>query len=267
VIVKGAVASYCGLGLLGIAGALAAALMLLPPPSHIGTVVCGIAVLMCCGGWIAAYSLRRSVSALVMVVSLASLIAAMLAARSAATQCTSLPLTIEANDRTCVVSVSGDFANNLYRDLQRTLDAHPGSRAVLLDSAGGSALAITHVAGLLRDHGVDTAIMHDQCDSACAFLWASVPRRIIAGPRSTLAPGFHAPHIALPWLGVFRATVQDHQQRAYLRSVGLPDDFIGWAYTPVGALWRPDVKTLNHIGVPAEFVSTRSPEKLSFCSI
>ncbi|HZP12801.1 MAG TPA: hypothetical protein VFB36_10300, partial [Nevskiaceae bacterium] len=253
-----------GLGLLVLGASLAVVLMFIAVPVGLPVIVAGLLVVTACASVILGYGMRGWGGSAMGFASLAAILLAGFAARSAS-QSPQLPLEIAADDAHCTVAISGDLTDQLYRRLRSALDEHPQTRAVLLDSAGGSALAITQVARLLRDRGVRTAVMHDQCDSACAFLWASAPRRIIAGPARTLAPGFHAPHIALPGFGTLRAVVQDHQQRAYLESAGLPENFVGWAYAPVESLWRPDAQALGAIGVATEFVSTRFPEKLSFC--
>lgn len=254
-----------GLGLLVLSASLAVPLMFIAVPVALPSIVAGLLVVTACASVILGYGMRGWGGPAMGFASLVAIFLAGFAARSA-TQAPQLPLEIKADDARCTLAISGDLTDQLYQRMRRALTEHPRTRAVLLDSAGGSALAITQVARLLRERGVDTAVMHDQCDSACAFLWATAPRRIIAGPQRTLAPGFHAPHIALPGLGAMRAVVQDRQQRAYLRSAGLPDDFIGWAYATVETLWRPDARALDAIGVSASFVRTRSPETLSFCA-
>jgi hypothetical protein len=187
-------------------------------------------------------------------------------ARSAGVDHPRAPMQISADDARCALSLRGDLGDELYPRTRLMLEAHPRTRAVLLNSAGGSALSITQVAELLHDRGVDTAVMYGQCDSACAFLWVSRPQRIIASATGTGAPGFHAPHVTLPWIGRIRALAQDQEQRDYLAAAGLPPAFIGWAYVPLDSLWRPDARTLSSIGVGAKYVRTRFPEKLSFCT-
>jgi len=253
-----------GLGLLVSSASLAVVLMFIAVPVALSSIVAGLLVVTACASVLLGYGMRGWGGSAMGFVSLAAILLAGFAARSAS-QSPQLPLNVTSDDARCTLAISGDLTDQLYQRMRSELTGHPRTRAVLLDSAGGSALAITQVARLMHDRGVHIAVMHDQCDSACAFLWASAPRRIIAGPQRTLAPGFHAPHIALPAIGTLRAVVQDRQQRAYLESVGLPASFIGWAYAPVESLWRPDAQALNAIGVAAEFVSTRFPEKLSFC--
>ena len=253
-----------GLGLLVLSASLAVLLMFIAVPVALPSIVAGLLVVTACASVILGYGMRGWGGPAMGLASLVAIFLAGFAARSA-TQAAQLPLQIKADDARCTLAISGDLTDQLYQRMRSALTEHPRTRAVLLDSAGGSALAITRVADLLRSRGIDTAVMHDQCDSACAFLWATASRRIIAGPQRTLAPGFHAPHIALPGLGAMRAVVQDRQQRAYLESVGLPANFVGWAYAPVTSLWRPDAQALSAIGVTTEFVNTRFPEKLSFC--
>jgi hypothetical protein len=254
-----------GLGLLIASALLAVVLMFIAVPVALPIVVSGLLLVTACGSVILGHGMRGWTGSALGFASLGAILIAGFAARSAS-QTPQLPLQVAADEERCTLSVSGDLTDQLYPRLRAVLDAYPNSRAVLLNSAGGSALAITRVASLLRDRGVDTAVMHDQCDSACAFLWASARRRIIAGPSPMLAPGFHAPHVALPWLGTLRAVVQDRQQRSYLERAGLPGDFIGWAYAPMESLWRPDAQALSQMGVATQFLRTRSPEKLAFCT-
>lgn len=254
-----------GLGLLALSASLAVALMFIAVPVALPAIVAGLLVVTACASVILGYGMRGWGGSATGFASLAAILLAGFAARSAS-QSPRLPLQIKADDLRCTLAISGDLTDQLYQRVRSTLDAHADLRAVLLDSAGGSALAITRVADLLRSRGIDTSVMHDQCDSACAFLWVTARRRIIASPSPTLAPGFHAPHVAVPGFGTLRAVVQDRQQRAYLRSAGLPDDFIGWAYATVETLWRPDARALDAIGVSASLVRTRSPETLSFCA-
>jgi hypothetical protein len=138
-------------------------------------------------------------------------------------------------------------------------------RAVVLTSAGGAALGIDQVAALLRGRGVDIAATDGQCDSACAFLWVSAPRRYVIGAQDAISVGFHAPHLRLPGIGTVRAPVQDERQRAFLLDAGLPPWFVGWAYAPVDSIWRPDVAQLNRIGVATNFIRAPGAASVSFC--
>ena len=256
------------LGLIFIAAslALAAGLMLLPPPSHALTVGCALILLLACGLALLTRGVGLGGGVAVAIACTGVVIAGTFVARSENRSLPPQPLSIDATADGCALSVRGGLTEDFYQRLRRSLDDHPRVRTLLISSAGGTALSITQSAQLLRDRQVDTAVMYEQCDSACAFLWVSAPRRIIAGADRRLAPAFHAPQIPVPGFGAVRALLQESQQRRYLQRVAqLPDSFIGWAYAPVDGLWRPDARQLNLLGVATQFVQTRHPEGLSFC--
>jgi hypothetical protein len=69
----------------------------------------------------------------------------------------------------------------------------------------------------------------------------------------------------LPGLGPVRASLQDRAQRRYLARIGLPPEFVGWAYAPLDGAWRPDLVQLNQIGVTAQLIEAAKPEEVSFC--
>jgi hypothetical protein len=251
-----------GAAVLAASLALGGLLMFMPPPTHVAAVITGLVILASCGGVLLTHGMQRWIGAAVSVLFAIVLGAGALAARNASTDGVQLPLTLEAHDARCALEISGDLTDDLYRRLRTTLDEHPSIRGVVLRSAGGSALSITRVANLLRERQVNIAVMRDQCDSACAFLWVAAPQRLIAG---NIAAGFHAPHVSLPWTGPYRAVIQEAQQRRYLLDAGLPPDFIGWAYAPLDAFWKPDAAQLARMGVQARYIKPQRADNLNFC--
>jgi hypothetical protein len=258
-------AKCLGLTVIALSFALAAGILFLPPPSHMPIVLTGIMVLAACGGALLAHGLSRWAATFACLGGGAIVMAAALTVRASASDSSGLPLTLQPDDADCAIHLSGDHTPDLYRRLRAMLDRHPRTRAVSLRSAGGSALAIERVAQLLRERGVEIAAMHGQCDSACAFLWVSAPRRFIVGTDRRLSPGFHAPHVRAPGLGLVRASLQDRQQRRHLARAGVPDHFVGWAYAPLDGAWRPDLEQLGRLGVAAQFIEAAKPEEVSFC--
>jgi hypothetical protein len=255
-----------GGGLLAICLGCAALLMFMPPPTHVPLVIACLVLLSACAGALLCYGLQRWIRALASVAFATVFGAGALVARNAAVDAALVPLSVAARPQQCVLDISGDLTDDLYRRVQRELDVHRSIRAVLLDSAGGSALSVARVADLLRERGVGIAAMHDQCDSACAFLWiAARERYVVAGMSKNAVAGFHAPHLDIPWIGARRAMLQDQQQRAYLRHAGLPEDFIGWAYASVDEFWRPDAAQLSRLGIETRQVRARRAQDVDFC--
>ncbi len=254
-----------GIGLLALSCALAGLLVWMPPPSNVPLVLSGLMLLAASGCAILVHGLQRWSGALVSLLASGAIAVGAISARSANDAEAKVPMGIQASDSLCWVSVNGDLTTDLYRLLREALTEHPRTRAILLNSAGGSALSLGRVAALLQERGVNTAVMHDQCDSACAFLWTAAPHRIIAATRASTGVGFHAPHVVVPWVGPVRAIVQDQAQREQLKARGLPEPFIDWAYASVGDVWRPDARQLNLLGVETRLVKTAHPETLNFC--
>jgi len=257
---------WLGAAVLGVSFALAAALLRQIPPSQLAVVVAGLTVTSLCGLALLVRGLRRWASAIVLATACALLAGGALTVRASSDELQGLPLSLRTDEARCAVHLQGDLPPTLYRRMRDALDAHPGIRAVVLNSAGGSALAVEDVAQLLRERHVDTAAAYGQCDSACAFLWVSAPQRFVVGADRRLSVGFHAPHVRVPGWGAVRASLQDNRQRQSLRELGLPEPFIGWAYAPLETTWRPDVDQLTRIGVPARFLGAARIEDLSFCS-
>lgn len=241
------------------------ALMWTPPPSHPSVVACGLVLLGLCGIIALSQSARAHIGVFsALLLSLAGL--AMLAVRAENKDETRLPLAIGVSHEGCALSITGEIREDFYWKLRDALQEHPRVRTVILNSSGGTAFSITHAASLLKAQGIETAIMRGQCASACAFLWASASRRIITAAQRPIKPAFHAPHVPIPGIGPVRASIQEWQQRSYLRrQVRLPEGFIDRAYGPILSAWRPDLEELNALGVPAEFIPARRLRHLDFC--
>ena len=243
-----------------------AALAQMPVTSHPYSALAGLGCLTLLGFCLQIGGPRKRYAALAMLTLGAAGGAVVLSSASFDRDSKAVPLSIDVTNSGCALTIRGDIGEDFYQRLRDALDQNQQVRAVVLTSSGGAALSITQSADLLAERGVRTAVMRDRCASACAFLWVSAPRRIIAARHRSAAPGFHAPQALLPWLGLVRVDLQEWQQKRYLRrEVELPEAFIAQAYKPIRGLFEPNADELNSMGVRTEFIGSRETEKFYLC--
>lgn len=78
------------------------------------------------------------------------------------------------------VRITGGTGRSLPRRLSEGLGPELRPRRVFLANPGGDVQAGLAAAALLRERGVDTAIVDGDCASACAFMAALFPNRLLA---------------------------------------------------------------------------------------
>ncbi|TXI89914.1 MAG: hypothetical protein E6Q40_01620 [Cupriavidus sp.] len=172
---------------------------------------------------------------------------------------------ITADPYRCVMQISGTIPPDLPEQLETKLKRFPQTRAIVLNSSGGSSYGVIKTADLLRKHPVTTAISSGQCDSACAFLWVTQKQRVLLNDPLVITPGFHAPYTLSPW-GVMPYLEQRNAQIRYLKdTVKAPDTFIARAEAFMGGVDRMRPAELRKLGITTSLMKRSEMTGRSFC--
>lgn len=172
---------------------------------------------------------------------------------------------ITADPYRCVIRLNGTIPPDLPLLLQQKLQRFPQTRAIVLNSSGGSSYGIIKTADLLRSHHVTTAISSGQCDSACAFLWVTQKQRVLLHDPLIITPGFHAPYTLSPW-GPIPYLEQRDAQISYLRNtVKAKDSFINRAEALINGVDRIRPSELRQLGIPTLLMRRSDVNQHSFC--
>lgn len=122
------------------------------------------------------------------------------------------------------VRVRGPIGPRFEAQLRATLDAHPDTQRVVVQSPGGMRRQALRAAGLLNERGVPVRIS-GRCASACALLWAAVDaREMTAGSRL----GLHRSRLVGPLVFPDAVAQQinarnDRETDDVLRAAGFPE--------------------------------------------
>lgn len=172
---------------------------------------------------------------------------------------------ITADPYRCVIRLSGTIPPDLPRQLEQKLKRFPQTRAIVLNSSGGSSYGVIRSADLLRKHPIDTAISAGQCDSACAFLWLTAKQRVLLHDPLIITPGFHAPYTLSPW-GTIPYLEQREEQISYLRdTVKIPETFIKRAEILASGVDRIRPAELRKLGISTVLMNRLDLYRRSFC--
>lgn len=172
---------------------------------------------------------------------------------------------ITADPYRCVIRLSGTIPPDLPQQLEQKLNRFPQTRAIVLNSSGGSSYGVIRSADLLRNHPITTAISSGQCDSACAFLWLTAKQRVLMHDPLIITPGFHAPYTLSPW-GSIPYLEQRDQQISYLRdTVKIPDTFIKRAEALMSGVDRIRPAELRKLGISTVLMNRADLHQHNFC--
>lgn len=173
--------------------------------------------------------------------------------------------TITADPYRCVLRLNGMIPPDLPTQLESKLKRFPQSRAIVLNSSGGSSYGIIETADLLRNHPITTVISSGQCDSACAFLWVTQKQRVLLIDPLIITPGFHAPYTLSPW-GPIPYLEQRNAQISYLRNtVKAQDSFIDRAEAFMTGVDRIRPADLRKLGIPTLLMRRSEMNRHNFC--
>jgi hypothetical protein len=149
--------------------------------------------------------------------------------------------------------------------MRQKLEKYPRTRALILDSVGGSTYGIIETAELLRNKQVTTGISAGRCNSACAFLWVTMKQRIMMYGQSAIPPGFHAPYTYSLW-GIVPHPAQRDAQISYLRNiVKVRQVFIDRAETFTTGVDRIQRRDLQRLGIATVLTRGDDAEFHNFC--
>lgn len=172
---------------------------------------------------------------------------------------------ITADPYRCVIKLSGTIPPDLPQQLEQKLKRFPQTRAIVLNSSGGSSFGVIKSADLLRNHPITTAISAGQCDSACAFLWVTAKQRVLLQDPLIISPGFHAPYTLSPW-GSIPYPEQRDEQISYLRdTVKIPDTFIKRAEVLMSGVDRIRPAELRRLGISTVLMNRVDLHRRNFC--
>jgi hypothetical protein len=172
---------------------------------------------------------------------------------------------ITADPYRCVLNLSGTIPPDLPQQLEQKLKRFPQTRAIVLNSSGGSSYGVIKTADLLRNHPITTAISAGQCDSACAFLWVTQKQRVLLHDPLIITPGFHAPYALSPW-GSIPYLEQRNEQISYLKNtVKVPDTFINRAEAFMDGVDRMRPGELRKLGISTLTMKRVDAYRHSFC--
>ena len=172
---------------------------------------------------------------------------------------------ITADPYRCTLRLNGTIPPDLPRQLEQKLQRFPQTRAIILNSSGGSSLGVIDAAELLRKHAITTAISAGQCDSACAFLWVAQKQRVLLHDPFVITPGFHAPYTLSPW-GLIPLPGQRRAQIDYLRdTVKVPGRFIQRAEAFLSGVDRMRPGELKRLGVAIRLMPRSELDRSNFC--
>ncbi len=172
---------------------------------------------------------------------------------------------ITADPYRCVMRLSGTIPPDLPQQLEQKLKRFPQTRAIVLNSSGGSSYGVIETADLLRKHPITTAISAGQCDSACAFLWVTQKQRVLLHDPLVITPGFHAPYTLSPW-GVIPYLEQRDAQISYLKNtVKAPDSFINRAEAFMDGVDRMRPSELSKLGISTLMMRRVDLYQHNFC--
>jgi hypothetical protein len=165
----------------------------------------------------------------------------------------------------CTIKLSGVIPPDLPRQMRQKLEKYPRTRALILDSEGGSTYGIIETAELLRNRQVTTGVSAGHCNSACAFLWVTMKQRILMDGQRSLPPGFHAPYTYSPW-GIVPHPAQRDAQVSYLRKiVKAREVFIDRAETFARGVDRIRRQDLQRLGIATVLMRGDDAEWHNFC--
>lgn len=173
---------------------------------------------------------------------------------------------ISADPYRCVMKISGTIPPDLPDQLEQKLQRFPQTRAIVLNSSGGSSYGLIQTAELLRKHQITTAVSSGQCDSACAFLWVTHKQRVLLHDPFIITPGFHAPYTLSPW-GLIPYTEQRDAQISYLKNiVKTPDSFIARAEAYTNGVDRIRPADLRKLGISTSMMQRSDLLQHDFCN-
>lgn len=172
---------------------------------------------------------------------------------------------ITADPYRCVLRLNGTIPPDLPVQLEKKLKRFPQTRAIVLNSSGGSSYGIIETADLLRNHPITTVISSGQCDSACAFLWVTQKQRVLLNDPLIITPGFHAPYTLSPW-GPIPYLEQRNAQIDYLKNtVKTKDGFINRAEAFMTGVDRIRPSELKKLGIPTLLMRRSDVNQHNFC--
>lgn len=172
---------------------------------------------------------------------------------------------ITADPYRCVLRLNGTIPPDLPTQLEKKLKRFPQTRAIVLNSSGGSSYGVIESADILRKHPVTTVISAGQCDSACAFLWVTQKQRVLLNDPLIITPGFHAPYTLSPW-GVIPHLEQRDAQISYLKNtVKAKDSFIDRAEALMSGVDRIQPSELRKLGIATRLMQRSDVHRHNFC--
>jgi hypothetical protein len=139
------------------------------------------------------------------------------------------------------VSLSGATPQDMDFRLENVLGTNTRIDRVELSGIGGTVEAAERTAAILRAHGVHTAVVVDDCESACAVLFELFDHRYVA-PNARL--GFHDFRGGTPWN---RAELKAHAVER-LSELGVDDRYASHLFGGSNLTW-PSLSALQEHGL------------------
>ncbi|QGX39956.1 DUF4339 domain-containing protein [Permianibacter aggregans] len=136
--------------------------------------------------------------------------------------------------------------------IEELLERHPEIKTIELNSPGGFLGPAYRIGKILQQHGVQTAIVRDECASACTLALLSVKQRLLIDEGSI---GFHQPDDAVDThLGKLTIGEDIKAMQEWLRKHGVSDVFAERAMrTPPTKMFFAEPLELMQHGVITEF--------------
>lgn len=138
-----------------------------------------------------------------------------------------------------VLHVEGELTDGIAEAVSQAINVSPSppTRLVILDSPGGLVEEGMRLAGIIRQHGLDTGVDR-RCASACTFAFMGGVQRVLFPPGRL---GFHGCHDPL-WF----VPCDSAEGRAFLTSNGVDPNFVrqGLVRTAPDTIWYPSTDEL-----------------------
>jgi len=153
---------------------------------------------------------------------------------------------------TATISIDGELNYGSNAALADTLERHPATKRIVLNSTGGQIFAARVIAGHIQRLGLDTHV-EANCFSACTIAFMAGAKRTIV-PKGQL--GFHRYAFANPFTvqTVDPAAEQEKDRRFFLKR-GVSPEFLDRMFdTDSSNIWRP-----THAELLAAAVITAAP--------
>lgn len=152
----------------------------------------------------------------------------------------------DASGQVYELTLSGGIGIGSTDALRDALAKHPGVTRLVLSSPGGLVVEGFGLAETIRNSGIDTTVVMEDCSSACTLPFLMAEQRLV-GPKGVV--GFHRTYSVFGEFGSgWSAT--DHYIADFMRERGVREPFVQRAMdTPGWDMYEPAVDELIGSGV------------------